>query len=174
MDPVRMVFTKWGDRAHWEFDALLLGHDEHGSWLGAPAGTWCTRPGASYCAEQHYVVLVPDDGWFVASFYDPGGPPPQGMVDVYVDIATPAAWATDRVTVTDLDLDVLRGRSGRTWVDDEDEFAAARRGYPDDVVRQALSTCADTLEAVRYRRPPYDAVVSEHWLDRLRTAMMDR
>ena len=31
--------TKWGDRPHWEFDGVLLGSDEHGDWIGIPAGT---------------------------------------------------------------------------------------------------------------------------------------
>ncbi|WP_180935649.1 DUF402 domain-containing protein [Nocardioides ungokensis] len=32
----------------------------------------------------------------------------------------------------DLDLDVVRGRTGRVWIDDEDEFAEhrVRFGYP--------------------------------------------
>ena len=31
--------SKWGDRPHWEFDALFLGSDRHGDWLGIPVGT---------------------------------------------------------------------------------------------------------------------------------------
>ncbi|MCW2793990.1 MAG: hypothetical protein JWO76_3088, partial [Nocardioides sp.] len=37
-DPVRVVMTKWGDRAHWEYDAVLPGSVEHGDWLGIPGG----------------------------------------------------------------------------------------------------------------------------------------
>ena len=43
--------TKWGDRPHWEFDAVLLGSDEHGDWLGIPGGTHMSRPGAAYVAQ---------------------------------------------------------------------------------------------------------------------------
>ena len=51
------------------------------------------------------------------------------------------------VTAVDLDLDVVRGWTGRVWVDDEDEFAdhRVRFGYPADVVRMAAPSC----EAVR-------------------------
>ena len=85
---MRAVFSKWDGAAHWEFDCVRLGADEHGTWLGAPSGTRCTRPGVAYCAEQAFVVLVPEDRGFVATFYGPGGPPPQGTLDVSVDITT--------------------------------------------------------------------------------------
>jgi hypothetical protein len=35
---VHVTFRKWPARPHWEFDAVRLGNDEHGVWLGAPAG----------------------------------------------------------------------------------------------------------------------------------------
>ena len=31
-----MQFEKWGRRAHWEYDAVRLGRDDHGTWLGYP------------------------------------------------------------------------------------------------------------------------------------------
>ena len=42
---VRCEMTKWGGRPHWEYDAVVLGEDLHGTWLGFPAGTTYTRPG---------------------------------------------------------------------------------------------------------------------------------
>ena len=64
-EPVRVAFTKWGGRPHWEYDARLLGTDEHGTWLGARAGTTLRRPGVTIDAPQHFVTLVPDAGGFV-------------------------------------------------------------------------------------------------------------
>jgi uncharacterized protein len=176
MDDVRVVMTKWGGQAHWEFDTLRLGSDEHGTWLGADAGTRCTRPGADFCSEQPFVVLVPDAGGFLPTFYGPGGTSAQGTVDVYVDITTDPTWDIGAVRMVDLDLDVVRGRTGRTWVDDEDEFAdhRVRLGYPADVVRRAVATCAEVLEAVTSRRSPYDGIVSERWLATLQAARMRR
>ena len=55
-------------------------------------------------------------------------------------MATPAVWhGEDLVRAVDLDLDVIRGTTGRVWVDDEDEFAEHRvsLGYPDEVIEQA-------------------------------------
>ena len=40
----RVVARKWGDRPHWEHAAVLLGNDEHGTWLGTTPGTTRSRP----------------------------------------------------------------------------------------------------------------------------------
>jgi hypothetical protein len=73
------------------------------------------------------------------------------------------------VSAVDLDLDVVRSRVGRTWVDDEDEFAAhrVRFGYPEDVVRDASASCDAVLADVAARRGPYDGVCGPAWITRL-------
>ena len=166
-DPVRCEMTKWGERPHWVFPATYLGRDEHGDWLGFTTGTRFTRPGADYVAPYDQVGLMPhpdlaERGW-VATFHSPGGD-----VQVYVDIATPPRWDGDVVRAVDLDLDVIRGAAGRTWVDDEDEFADHRvsLGYPDDLVRAALASCDAVHAAVRDALAPFDG---SHlpWLERL-------
>jgi protein associated with RNAse G/E len=165
-----VVTRKWGDRPHWEHDAVRLGEDEHGTWLGAPAGTMVSRPGVTYPSRYPSVRLVPRDEWFLATFYaDEPRPLPNGWVEVYVDIATVAHWSEGAVTAVDLDLDVIRGRTGRVWVDDEDEFAdhQVRLGYPDEVVRAAVESCAAVHAAVVARRAPYDGKVGDSWLRRL-------
>ena len=42
-DAVRIEMAKWGDRPHWHIPARWLGSDEHGDWLGIPAGTVASR-----------------------------------------------------------------------------------------------------------------------------------
>jgi hypothetical protein len=170
---VRVVFRKWGDRPHWEYDALRLGEDEHGTWIGAAAGTRLSRPGAGFAAPGHFVSLVPADRPFVATFYDPAWAAVVASgVDVYVDITTVPRWDGAVVTMVDLDLDVVRGWTGRVWVDDEDEFAdhRVRFGYPAEVVRLAASSCDAVHAALRGGQPPYDGVVGARWLSRLRQA----
>ena len=171
-DRVRVVFRKWGDRPHWEYDALFLGDDEHGTWVGAPAGTRLARPGADFVALGHFVSLVPADQPFVATFYDPAWAAAETGVDVYVDITTVPRWEGRVVSMVDLDLDVVRGRTGRVWVDDEDEFAdhRVRFGYPADVVRLAASSCDAVHAAVTAGLPPYDGAVGAAWLSRLAAA----
>jgi uncharacterized protein len=171
-DPVRMVFRKWGDRPHWEYDARLLGTDEHGAWLGAPAGTHVSRPGVSFTATAAFVSVVPPDGAFVATFYAPNTSGPGDPVELYVDITTVPAWADGVVTMVDLDLDVVRGRSGRVWVDDEDEFAdhRVRYGYPADVVALATASCDRVHAAVRAGTGPFDPALGRTWLSQVTAA----
>ena len=167
---MRVIARKWPDHPHWEFDALRLGEDAHGVWVGAPAGTSMRRPGAGFVTDQAQVSLVPRDAGFVATFYAPGGSSP---CEVYVDITTVPQWSggsVRTVSAVDLDLDVIRGWTGRVWVDDEDEFAANRLllAYPGDVVRLAATSCEAVHAAVRAGWPPYDGSALA-WL----TALVD-
>ena len=164
--PLRVVATKWPDRPHWEYDAVQLGEDDLGVWVGAPVGTSMTRPGAAFRTDQAQVSLVPREAPFVATFYAPGG---TAHCDVYVDITTVPVWDDETVTAVDLDLDVVRGWTGRVWVDDEDEFAAHRveHAYPRDLVRLAATSCDAVRDAVSSRRPPYDGLHPRTWFDAL-------
>jgi hypothetical protein len=173
VETVRVVRRKWPDLPHWESDAVRLGEDAHGTWLGQPPGTLMTRPGASFRTDWSQVTLVPVEQPFVATFYTASSSAP---VEVYVDIATTSVWDSGAVICVDLDLDVMRGWTGRVWVDDEDEFAEhrVRYGYPDEVVRLATRTCEEVRRAVESRHPPYDGLAPSHWLGRLDALMMDR
>ena len=166
---VRVVARKWPDRPHWEHDAVRLGEDAHGVWLGACPGTLMSRPGASFRTTQAQVFLVPTASAFIATFYAGEGPRDAAPCEVYVDITTIPQWADDTVTAYDLDLDVVRGWTGRVWVDDEDEFAdhRVRYAYPPELVRLAAGSCESVRDAVEQRRPPYDGVVPAHWFDAL-------
>jgi uncharacterized protein len=166
---VRVLARKWPDRPHWEFDALRLGEDAHGTWIGSPAGTPFSRPGAAFVSDQDLVTLVPREAPFMATFYAPGG---VSHCDVYVDITTPAVWRDGTVTAVDLDLDVVRGWTGRVWVDDEDEFAdhRVRFAYPSDVVRMAARSCEAVHAAVVQGRAPYDGT-ARAWLRTLVTVV---
>lgn len=174
---VQCRMAKWGDRPHWRFEGTYLGEDEHGRWIGFPAGTHNERPGFAFDSEVDSVTLVPHDAWFLATFHEPGI-----WCDLYVDIATPAVWDGELLSSTDLDLDIirmapappaqsplapqnLRAAWGEVFVDDEDEFAEHQvaYGYPDEVVVAAEESCARVLAAVRGQQAPYDGT-HRHWL----------
>ncbi|UAL30541.1 DUF402 domain-containing protein [Nocardioides rotundus] len=162
---IHVAMTKWGERPHWEFDGRLLGEDEHGTWLGIPAGTPHARPGMAFDSEVDSVTLFPREGWWVATFQAPGI-----WCDTYVDITTPATIEGDRAGAIDLDLDVVRlSADGRVYVDDEDEFAEHRvtYAYPADVVRSAEEACAGVRAAMERREAPYDDTTAARWLGRL-------
>ncbi len=171
---VRVCFRKWGDRAHWEYDAHIIGEDQHGTWLGAAAGTPLSRPGAAFVAPSPFVSLTPPAGGYVATFYgkhhESGRHDP---VELYVDITTVPEWTEGAVTMVDLDLDVVRGRSGRVWVDDEDEFAdhRIRFGYPDDVVAHAIQWCDRVQREVSEDAGPFTRELGRDWLRRLASVL---
>jgi len=156
-----MAFTKWGDRPHWEYDAVRLGSDAHGTWFGLPLGTHVARPGREFRTDEAQVVLVPRSG-FVATYYARGGTAP---CDLYVDITTVPRLGQDAMHAVDLDLDVVRGWTGRVWVDDEDEFAEhrVRYGYPPEIVDHAVSTCARVRDEAAAGEVPFDAATPARW-----------
>lgn len=168
--PVRVQMLKWAARPHWGFGGTYLGVDDHGEWLGFPAGSRFTRPGAAYVAPVDQIGLLPagllpaaegDVGRAaLATFHAPGG-----QVSLYVDMATPPVWEGDTCRSVDLDLDVVRGTTGRVWIDDEDEFAEHRvsLGYPDEISALALASCERVHGLVTAGLPPYDRETSRPW-----------
>jgi len=178
--PIRCEMSKWGDRPHWRFAGVHLGSDEHGEWVGVPAGTHHHRPGHEFHSAVDCVTLVQRDRWHLATFQAPGI-----WCDLYVDVTTPAVWHGDVLRAVDLDLDVIRlpdplapldaspwdvhpAGPGEVFVDDEDEFAEhqASFGYPADVVRRARASCDELVAAVRAKAPPYDGS-HQRWLAEL-------
>jgi uncharacterized protein len=166
----RLAFTKWGDLPHWEMDCVWLGEDEHGTWLGYPAGTFMSRPGAEVTTTNPQVGLLPaagtayGQGW-VATFHGEGGP-----VLTYVDMSTPARWDRSTIRAVDLDLDVVKPLDGEVYVDDEDEFEEHRvaYAYPDEIVELARASADVVLTGVRRGLPPFDGT-HERWLTLLAT-----
>ena len=167
MSAARVVYEKWDGRPHWEFDTVRLGDDAHGTWLGVRRGTPQARPGASVTAATDHVVLVSNGGEHCATFY--AAPRHDAAVDVYVDVTCAHRWQDGRITMIDLDLDVIRRWDGTVVVDDEDEFAEHRvlLGYPDDVVERALATTLALQSELKARSVPFDGATSDRWLARL-------
>jgi len=163
-DPVSIEMEKWGGRRHWHIPGSWLGSDEHGDWIGIPAGTLMVRPGLEIVSEFDQVGLVPAAGsdavrGFLATFHEPPAP-----TWVYVDMTTPPVWDGSIVRAVDLDLDVIRMRDGHVVVDDEDEFAEHQVvfGYPAEVVTLAEASRDHVHAAVLGEHPPYDGS-HERW-----------
>jgi hypothetical protein len=154
--PVRVECRKWPDAPHWEFDGVLLGTDGHGTWIGITQGTLLSSPVRAFHAAADHVTLVPHDAWWLGTFY---GDDSNRPFDTYVDVATPAVWHGENlVRAVDLDLDVIRGTTGRIWVDDEDEFAEhrLRMEYPETLVHAMQAECDALFLAVKGQDAPFD------------------
>ena len=168
---VHLSFTKWDGSLHWHFDALPLGEDEHGAWLGVPAGTEVSRGDGTTFVSDAFAVLVPAEAWWTAAFYGEPFEPPRGEpVEVYVDVCTPAQWDGGKMTAVDLDLDVVRFPDGTVGLLDEDEFQdhLVRFGYPAEVVDAARAAADLIAAALEGRTEPFDRV-GPAWLERLLT-----
>lgn len=149
---------------------LKLGTDEFGTWIGTPRRTLVRY---SYgwrrfeWTREDSVRLIPHDGWWMAMFLaEPS------RKDVYCDITAPAEHTASRITVVDLDIDLIRYRAGhRVVIDDEDEFEEHRRrfGYPDEVVAGARAATDVLHEALTTAGEPFGA---HHgvWMARLSAA----
>jgi len=148
-----------------------LGEDDHGTWLFAPRGA-----AASYAAHGpsplpvSFLTLVPrGEQWWMATWMRDN---PAIDIDLYVDIVQPPRWTDDgaRLRIVDLDLDVIRRRSGEVLLDDEDELEehALTLGYPDELVQMARTAADAALVAVRDAAPPL-ADPPDRWLARATT-----
>ena len=162
LEKVHIDYRKWPDRKHWQYAVERLGEDEHGQWFWAPAGNRLQRGDEPpKPAKQLYVLLVTPDGWWSPLWNDADD------IEVYVDIATPAQWNGETVTMIDLDLDVVRFRDGRVLIDDEDEFLEHQvaYGYPPDLIEKARAVTNEIEAMVTARVEPFGAV-GEAWLAR--------
>ncbi|HET7067688.1 MAG TPA: DUF402 domain-containing protein [Nocardioides sp.] len=171
-DLVRVEMEKWGDRPHWQFDAVWLGSDRHGDWIGFPSGTAMSRPDLAFVSQNDQVGLVPaadlpvEQRAFVATFHAV----PHPRVLVYVDITSPPRWDGHVLRTVDLDLDVIRLVGGEVIIDDEDEFAEhqVELGYPPEIIALAESSRDRVHTVVLNEDPPYDGS-HQRWLDVLET-----
>ena len=157
-DAVRLVYTKFDGSLHWHLTMRRLGEDDHGVWLGAPAGATMRKgDGPDVLIRHAHVILVPRDAWWTAVF---NGEP--DTADMYCDIASPATWTdAGEVTMIDLDLDVLRRRADRSVVLlDEDEFAEhqVRYGYPPEVISAASDAARWLAAAISSGQEPFASV----------------
>ncbi len=151
---------KWDGCSHWTVPGRYLGSDDIGHWVHQATGAFVAKPGSGFLAESPAVLLVPFTGEWVATFYDERHP---DHCSLYVDIVTGIDWhQLDRgngweMTLIDMDLDVIIA-DGRTWVDDEDEFAEhqVRYGYPAEVISRMEEACAAVYRDVLAGVPPFD------------------
>jgi len=163
-----MRFTKWGGHRHWRYPMEPLGDDRHGLWFGARAGIRVRRGLEEPIVQPHdFVLLVPAEGCWIASWNDPGAQ----AVEVYVDVTTAPVVDGEVISAVDLDLDVIRLRDGSVEVLDEDEFTEhqVRYGYPAEVIAQALATTDDLVARITARTEPF-AEAGPAWLARFQAA----
>lgn len=132
--------------------AIDLGTTESGRWLLIEAGTPVTRPhGGGYDHPCDAVALIPAEGLWTATWlvdWDPA---------LYVDVARRLRVGHERIVTMDLDIDVVRHRTGEVEVLDLDEFEHHRRefGYPQDLVTAVGHATDELARALREHTTPF-------------------
>lgn len=165
MSAVRVQYLKYPDIKHWRHEMVRLGRDEHGIWLGGPAGTIVQRADEPQVAwPTPFVQLVPEGEWWTAVYNGVHG----RHFSLYVDVVTPPCWVGDsHVEMIDLDLDVVVfQKTGKVEVLDEDEFEqhAVDLAYPTEMVAGALESTRKLVEAISSRQEPFGNA-GERWLE---------
>ncbi|MET8001299.1 DUF402 domain-containing protein [Nonomuraea glycinis] len=153
MGDVKIVYRKYGGALHWNHLGKLLGEDEHGVWVAVPSGTVARKgEGPPVTWQTDCLMLFPRDAWWTATFHSL-----PHTCEIYVDVTTVPEWRDGEMTMFDLDLDVIRMRDGRLYLDDEDEFAEHQvlLGYPRDMIVRAEETARWLLAAVERREEPF-------------------
>jgi len=163
MADVRVIYRKYDGSLHWHLRLARLGEDEHGVWLGAPAGCSMRRGDEPpVIIEQAHVLLIPaGDARWTLSCNSAGC-----WTELYIDITTPPRWtAPDTVEMIDMDLDVIRRFDGSAEILDADEFAEhqVKYAYPPPEIEAAENAAAFLLGAVRSYAEPF-AEVCRAWL----------
>lgn len=152
---------KWPNTPHYGHDAIYLGDDDDGTWLGLPEDRPVYRGShVLFVADSRGLVLVPHDEWWMAWF-------PEGRrFSLYVDIVTPPRRREDTITMVDLDLDVIRTTDGTVELLDEDEFDEHQVSlhYPPDIIEGARRSADAVLAAVQAGAPPFHAPATR-WLE---------
>jgi protein associated with RNAse G/E len=161
--PIVVQYFKYSGDLHWRHDMVYLGEDEHGVWLGGPAGTTIQRghePAKRW--PSPFVQLIPPDRWWTLFFNGDHS----DHYRIYVDVITPAAWPTgNRVEMVDLDLDVVLHHDRSVELLDEAEFLAHAElfNYPDWIIDRARVTAAEVMLIVEAMDEPFGQA-GEGWL----------
>lgn len=166
-EAVRRVWLerwRWPDRLQSRVHGYLLGHDEHGTWLGLPGGhdVWGGE-GVLYTGPHPVVVCVPDEAWWVARWYG-------HSVELVVDVTTPVRRAAaDVLAVVDLDLGVI-SQQGTTRLVDAERFEEQRLlyEYPSSVDAGARRSAERVLDEVTRGVAPFTLATAQGWFAILR------
>lgn len=139
--------------------AYAVAEDEFGTWSFTPSGSTVRHNERGVetigTLEQQpgFLRLIPRNGWWISSWWAHNG-------NVFADACTPAEFVDNAWTWTDLDLDVIRERSGSVRVDDEDEFLAAVDDgqFTPNEQREARAVTAQLVAWMRDRVAPFDDI----------------
>jgi hypothetical protein len=151
---------KWPRIPHYRHSGWILGDDEFGQWIEIRIPTPVYRQDTLVFEDSNGgLLLVPREQPWLAWF------PKFGEFNLYVDIATGLTRTEHSVAVVDLDLDVVRLRTGEVQLLDEDEFLLHQLelDYPAHIIELARRQADDVRQGVTTGAMPFDGERASVW-----------
>ncbi|GAA2756314.1 DUF402 domain-containing protein [Actinopolymorpha rutila] len=143
--------------------AYVLGRDADGLWLHTPAGSvfrgedghnvdFCEAGMGSDGLGRASVSLIPEAGWWIATWYGP-----HATFPIAVDICSPPTFHGSEWTYVDLELDPYVTRDGDVGTEDWDEFLDACKSglIPPDEEAMARSATTQLDVWLKARTEPF-------------------
>lgn len=165
--PVSLQLRKWDGTPHRQLTTTYLGSDAYGRWVGYTSLLAVNESNVASPTVRRHVMLIPHVGLFLAHFNEP-----PSRNSIYADITTTPEFGHGDdgwvVATVDMDLDVVRTIDGRSWIEDQDEFAehTSSLGYPADLVASSSAAATRLLAAVRAEAEPF-ASTWTRWIEQL-------
>lgn len=157
-------WTKYNNKPHWHHETQYLGEDQHGHWFRQQQGSYSHRPGLDYNTETPVLFLVNHEENWVAKIFPPNR---EDHMLIYIDLATQLHWnkTTNTITGVDMDLDVIKLDTGKTWIEDEDEFQhhTTTMNYPEELVHTTQNTAQKLLQKINQQQAPFDGETHLNW-----------
>lgn len=157
---VQLHKLRWPKEPKVTHPVEVLGEDDHGLWVGSPAGAqFVNGDGSVWVADVDSVACLTSsvawNSWFLA----------EPRRNLYLDIFHSAGWAGARYEFVDLDLDVY-GLDLLEIVDIEElELHTELYGYPPELVEEAWTRATEARRVAESGAEPYRSV-GWAWLDR--------
>lgn len=151
---------KYPDVPHRGHFSHYPGEDEHGMWFQTAASEPIRRGSdVLFVAETRMLFCAPRDEAWLASF------PTSGPFELYVDIVDRVEHGSASIQMVDLDLDIVRYRTGGVEMLDEDEFARhqAEFGYPAALIEHAIVTAQRVMASVISGDEPFGGRWAAFW-----------
>lgn len=170
LTPTTFKYRKWDGSPHWIQPAIYLGEDDFGDWFYQKPGAINSRPGKSVEQVTEVVMFVPRSKGYVARFFTTAR---EDGRNLFIDLVHDVYWSKNTRTITaiDMDLDIVRDRSG-VWVDDRNDFDHNRimMKYPAVLVNEIENNVSNILDMLELPLEPFGNR-SIYWFNRAHAMM---
>lgn len=153
---------KYGGKLHYEWEASLVEHTETYILLYGKPGRKLIHhsKGKIFEYDTHSIEFYPKNQWFTANI----DIHKNGETEYYCNICIPAKFDKGIISFTDLDIDIVRNKTGQWSIVDEDEFEINSKelGYPTEIIVKAKEALSELLLLIKDNRFPFDGFLEKY------------